>query len=93
MKTRVVAHAASGVASVGLSGAGSEAQAEFVEELREIWGRRGGSVVLQRAPVQLRETVGTWSTGGRDDLGLIRRVKEKFDPRGGLSPGRFIGGI
>ena len=93
VKTRITARAASGVTLVGLSGGDSGAQAEFVEELREIWTRRGGSVVLQRAPADLKKRVGTWSTGGRDDLGLMRRVKEKFDPRGGLNPGRFIGGI
>jgi glycolate oxidase FAD binding subunit len=90
VKSRMVARAASGVTLVGFSGGD---QAEFVEELREIWTRRGGSVVLQRAPAHLKKRVGTWSTGGRDDLGLMRRVKEKFDPRGGLNPGRFIGGI
>jgi glycolate oxidase FAD binding subunit len=93
VKTRIVARAASGVTLVGLSGGDTGAQAEFIEELREIWTRRGGSVVLQRAPADLKKRVGTWSTGGRDDLGLMRRVKEKFDPRGGLNPGRFIGGI
>jgi glycolate oxidase FAD binding subunit len=93
VKTRIVARAASGVTLVGLTGGDTGAQAEFVEELREIWTRRGGGVVLQRAPADLKKRVGTWSTGGRDDLGLMRRVKEKFDPRGGLNPGRFIGGI
>src|SRR5215207_7201223 len=93
VKTRIVARAASGVTLVGLSGGDTGAQAEFVEELREIWTRRGGSVVLQRAPADLKKRIGTWSTGRRDDLGLMRRVKEKFDPRGGLNPGRFIGGI
>ena len=62
------------------------------EEVREIWVRRGGSVTLQRAPLSLKNRVGTWDNGG-DYLGLIRRVKEKFDPRGGLNPGRFVGGI
>ncbi len=90
VKSRIVARAASGVTLVGFSGGD---QAEFVEELREIWTRRGGSVVLQRAPADLKKRVGTWSTGGRDDLSLMRRVKEKFDPRGTLNPGRFIGGI
>jgi glycolate oxidase FAD binding subunit len=90
VKSRIVARAANGVTLVGLSGGD---QAEFVEELREIWTRRGGSVVLQRGPADLKKMVGTWSTGGRDDLGLMRRVKEKFDPRGTLNPGRFIGGI
>jgi glycolate oxidase FAD binding subunit len=93
VKPRIAARAASGVTFIGLSGGGTGVQAEFVEELREIWTRRGGSVVLQRAPADLKKRVGTWSTGGRDDLGLMRRVKEKFDPRGGLNPGRLIGGI
>jgi glycolate dehydrogenase FAD-binding subunit len=87
---RITGHAASGVTFAGLSG--GETMAEAIEEIRELWIRRRGSVVLQRAPVELKKRVGTWDTGG-DYLGLIRRVKEKFDPRGGLNPGRFMGGI
>jgi glycolate oxidase FAD binding subunit len=90
---RVTGHAASGATLVALSGEEEEeAHALFVEELREIWVRRGGSVTLQRAPLALKNRVGTWDNGG-DYLGLIRRVKEKFDPRGGLNPGRFVGGV
>jgi glycolate dehydrogenase FAD-binding subunit len=85
---RITGHATSGVTFVGFSGG----DAGFVEELREIWVRKGGSVTLQRAPLALKIRVGTWDNGG-DYLGLIRRVKEKFDPRGGMNPGRFIGGI
>jgi glycolate oxidase FAD binding subunit len=58
---------------------------------RKIWVRRGGNVTLQRAPLTLKQRVGTWDNGG-DYLGLVRRVKEKFDPRGGMNPGRFLGG-
>lgn len=92
VRARLAGHAASGVTLAALSG-GVEAQAEIVEELREIRSRRGGSVVLQWAPLELKKRVGAWQTSGRDDLGLMRRVKEKFDPRGGLNPGRFIGGF
>ncbi len=88
---RLTGHAASGVTFVGFSG-GDEDAAHFLGELREIWVRRGGSVTLQRAPLVLKNRVGTWDDGG-DYLGLARRVKEKFDPRWGLNPGRFIGGI
>jgi glycolate oxidase FAD binding subunit len=87
---RITGHAASGVTFVGFSG--EDTGAHFVEELREIWVRRGGSVTLQRAPLALKNRVGTWDNGG-DYLGLIRRVKEKFDPRGGMNPGRFVGGV
>ena len=89
---RITGHAASGVTFVGFSGGDEDAGAHFVEELREIWVRRGGSVTLQRAPLGLKNRVGTWDNGG-NYLGLIRRVKEKFDPRGGMNPGRFVGGI
>jgi glycolate oxidase FAD binding subunit len=88
---RLTGHAASGVTFVGLSGGDEETRALFVEEVREIWVRRGGSVTLHKAPLALKNRVGTWDNGG-DYLGLIRRVKEKFDPRGGLNPGRFVGG-
>jgi glycolate oxidase FAD binding subunit len=87
---RITGHAASGVTFVGLSG--GEEVAHFVNEMRQIWVRRGGSVTLQRAPLALKNRVGTWDNGG-DYLGLIRRVKEKFDPRGGMNPGRFVGGV
>ena len=89
---RITGHAASGVTFVGFSGGDEDARAGFVEELREIWLRRGGSVTLQKAPLSLKRRVGAWDQGG-DYLGLIRRVKEKFDPRGGMNPGRFVGGV
>jgi glycolate oxidase FAD binding subunit len=89
---RITGHAASGVTFVGFSGGDEDVGAHFVEELREIWVRRGGSVTLQRAPLALKNRVGTWDNGG-DYLGLIRRVKGKFDPRGGMNPGRFVGGV
>jgi glycolate oxidase FAD binding subunit len=88
---RITGHAGTGVSLVGFSGENEAGAAGFVEEMREIWVRRGGSVTLQRAPLTLKQRVSTWDNGG-DYLGLIRRVKEKFDPRGGMNPGRFLGG-
>ena len=89
---RITGHAGTGVTLVGLSEETEDGAAGFVEEMREIWVRRGGSVTLQRAPLTLKQRVSTWDNGG-DYLGLVRRVKEKFDPRGGMNPGRFLGGI
>ncbi|QYJ15863.1 hypothetical protein Rxycam_01691 [Rubrobacter xylanophilus DSM 9941] len=88
---RVRGHAATGVTYAGLRG-GEEEIAALVEELREIRARRGGSVVLLGGSPELKRRVDAWGPGG-DYLGLARRVKEKFDPRGILGPGRFIGGI
>ncbi|HWS79519.1 MAG TPA: FAD-binding oxidoreductase [Rubrobacter sp.] len=88
---RITGHAGTGVTLVGFSGENEDGAAGFVEEMREIWVRRGGNVTLQRAPLTLKQRVSTWDNGG-DYLGLVRRVKEKFDPRGGMNPGRFLGG-
>ena len=89
---RLTGHAASGVTFAEISSGDEDARVGCVEEMREIWVRRGGSVTLQGTPLALKNRVGTWDNGG-DYLGLIRRVKEKFDPRGGMNPGRFVGGI
>ena len=87
----ITGHAGTGVTRVGFSGENEDGAAGFVDEMREIWVRRGGNVTLQRAPLTLKQRVSTWDNGG-DYLGLVRRVKEKFDPRGGMNPGRFLGG-
>ena len=88
---RITGHAGTGVTLVGFPGENEDGAAGFVEEMREIWVRRGGNVTLQRAPLTLKQRVSTWDNGG-DYLGLVRRVKDKFDPRGGMNPGRFLGG-
>jgi glycolate oxidase FAD binding subunit len=89
---RITGHAGTGVTYVGLSGGDEEARAGVVEELREIWLRRGGSVIVREASPAFKERVEVWGPIGTR-LDLTRRVKEKFDPRGVLNPGRFVGGI
>jgi glycolate oxidase FAD binding subunit len=84
-------HAGTGVTFVGLSG-GEEGLVEVVGEVREIRLRRGGSVVVQEAPLAIKERLDVWGSAG-DYLGLTRRVKEKFDPGYTMNPGRFLGGI
>ncbi len=89
---RITGHAGTGVTYVGLSGGDEEARAAVVEELREIWLRRGGSVVVRGASPAFKDRVEAWGPIGTR-LDITRRVKEKFDPRGILNPGRFVGGI
>jgi glycolate oxidase FAD binding subunit len=89
---RVTGHAGTGVTYVALSGGDEAARVGVVEELREIWVRRGGSVVVREAPVSFKKKLDVWGPAG-DYLGLTRRVKEKFDPRGTMNPGRFVGGM
>ena len=89
---RITGHAGIGVTYVALSGSDEDAHIQIVEELREIWTRRGGSVVVRSAPPAFKERVEAWGPLG-SRLELTRRVKQKFDPRGIMNPGRFAGGI
>ena len=89
---RITGHAGTGTTYVALSGGDEEARVQVVEELREIWVRRGGSVVVRQASPSIKSRLEAWGPAG-DYLGLLRRVKDKFDPGGNLNPGRFVGGI
>jgi glycolate oxidase FAD binding subunit len=66
--------------------------AQMIADTRERLAARGGSLVVVKAPPHLKRAVDAWGPPG-DDLGLMRRVKERFDPDRRLAPGRFVGGI
>jgi glycolate oxidase FAD binding subunit len=59
--------------------------------LREVCGRHGGHAVVLDAAEQVKAAIDCW--GPVPALGLMRRVKDQFDPDHRLSPGRFVGGI
>lgn len=66
--------------------------AQLVQRLRGRAGTFGGTVVVLDAPVAVKRAVGdVW--GPVSALELMRSVKQRFDPDGLLSPGRFVGGI
>jgi glycolate oxidase FAD binding subunit len=98
----VSAHAGTGVlwmASDAREGELEAADGRPVPELaggiaaaRERVAARGGSLVLHKAPPELKRAADAWGPPG-DAIGLMRRVKERFDPDRRLSPGRFVGGI
>ena len=69
--------------------------AEFAERIASFEGERRerlpGARVLA-APQAVRALLDAW----RDEppaLAKMRALKERFDPRGTLAPGRFVGGI
>ncbi len=51
----------------------------------------GGSVVVLHAPAAVRDATDPW--GPVPAIGLMRAVKEQFDPAHLMAPGRFAGGI
>ncbi len=81
--------AGAGVLAAGLDdgdGLGAE-----LAGLRALAVRHGGSAVLRCAPPHRKAVLDVW--GPVPALGLMRRLKDQFDPEHRLAPGRFVGGI
>ncbi len=73
--------------------AGSAATApDWLDKLRALAGRRGGSAVVVKASPTLENRIDVWGElpGSRS---LMRAVKMRFDPNGILNPGGGPGGL
>ncbi|HVR10967.1 MAG TPA: FAD-binding oxidoreductase [Thermoanaerobaculia bacterium] len=52
----------------------------------------GGTLVALGCPLSVKRGLDVWGPAG-DAQPLMVRIKQRFDPDGTLSPGRFLGGI
>jgi glycolate oxidase FAD binding subunit len=71
--------------------AAPDAVARFVTGLRAALPDGRASAVVLRAPAAVRDVVDVW--GPVPSAGLMRSVKDQFDPEHRMAPGRFAGGI
>jgi FAD/FMN-containing dehydrogenase len=60
-----------------------------LEGLRQKAENRGGSLVIERAPVEIKQSIDSWGGFG-SATELMKRVKMQLDPDNLLSPGRFF---
>lgn len=79
---------ATGLGTVAFDGPAAEL-ASHVKNIRASIERTGGSLAVFRKPASDMET---WGSAG-DALPLMRALKNQFDPKHTLNPGRFVGGI
>jgi glycolate oxidase FAD binding subunit len=81
--------------ATGIGWARLEGEASAIDsalrELRAEIERGGGSLVIAHRPAGMT-TLDAWGNVG-DALPLMSAVKQQFDPRRTLNPGRFVGGI
>jgi glycolate oxidase FAD binding subunit len=61
--------------------------------LRPMVANAGGHATLIRAPAAIRASVAVFEPQDEGVAALSRRVKESFDPRGILNPGRMWAGV
>jgi glycolate oxidase FAD binding subunit len=88
---RVVARAGHGLAWVALGDAGLDGLIAAVAELRATL--TPSACVVLDAPPALRAAVDPWGPVDPGQVGLMRRVKARFDPDGRCNPGLFVRGI
>jgi len=74
----------------GLGHARLDADSQQLQALRVAVEASGGSLTVLRQPQDAR--VETWGNPG-DSFALMRALKQQFDPKGTLNPGRYVGGI
>lgn len=63
-----------------------------VERLRSAARELRGVLTIEHCPVELKGPTDVWGPT-RDDFEIMRKLKEAWDPKGILSPGRFVGGL
>ena len=66
---------------------------ELVRPLRAAVEAEGGSLVVERAPIELKRICEVWGSINPEILRIMKRIKVEFDPDDVLSPGRFVGGL
>jgi len=85
--------AALGSLRVAITGADVETVKRLVEEMRGLTADFVGAVVVESAPTSVRAAFDPWGPVEPAALGLMRAIKQEFDARGVLNPGRFVGGL
>jgi glycolate oxidase FAD binding subunit len=88
-KLAVTASPAMGTARMAFD---DSAAAAVILDLRRAAEALGGSLIVERAPVEVKLAAGVWGAAP-DGVEIMRTLKDEFDPKGVLSPGRFVGGI
>lgn len=95
LRIALQAHAGNGIVYARLraaagNGDANHAMASVVTGLRALVDELGGYVLVTDGPLDLRKRLGPWNASASTRV-LMKRLKEKLDPRNILAPGRLLG--
>ena len=62
----------------------------LIQRLRAAAEALGGVLIVERCPPAIKKQIDVWGGAG-DSLELMKKVKAVWDPKGILSPGRYVG--
>jgi glycolate oxidase FAD binding subunit len=89
--TSVIAYPTTGLVDAALADTEPDESARRIHEARRYVVERGGSLVVTSAPAEVKRRIDVW--GEVEGLDVMRALKQQFDPKSTLNPGRFVGGI
>jgi len=73
-------------------GAALDRLEKTARDVRRLTAEKQGHTTLLHAPLALKSRASIWA-GADENISLMRRVKQAFDPQGLFAPGRFWGGL
>jgi glycolate oxidase FAD binding subunit len=85
--------AALGTLDVVLGAGVTPSAVRLVERVRGAMTGLGGHAIVRRAPLAVRRAVDPWGPVDPGPMALMRALRDEFDPRRVLNPGRFVGGL
>ncbi len=89
--TSLVAYPTTGLVDVALVGDEPDETSRVIHETRRYVSDLGGSLVVMSAPAEVKKRIDVW--GDVESLSVMRALKQQFDPKSTLNPGRYVGGI
>ena len=95
-RTALVGHPAHGIVQAHWRSDGAqpvdEAARAFIRSARRAIRAAGGKMVVEQCPASAKAGLDVWDDVG-DQIAVMRSLKDQYDPRRVLSPGRYVGGI
>ncbi len=95
LEAAVISEAGTGIVRFYLRTSAADAMerlAKVVNPLRDAAVAARGSLVVLQAPPEVKARVDVWGSAG-EVFGLMQGLRETFDPKRTLNPGRFVGGL
>jgi glycolate oxidase FAD binding subunit len=90
---KLLVHSGSGICLISTdTGSGGGTLPGLVKDLLASCRREGGNLVVQYAPTDLKKDLPIWGESGSDFV-VMKRLKERLDPKGTMCPGRYVGGL
>jgi glycolate oxidase FAD binding subunit len=93
LESATIAHAGNGIVYSELRPAEATPRLlAAIGELRHYIDSLGGSLIIERCPVEIKRQVSIWGEP-RGDFGMMQQLKQQFDPQSTFVRGRFLGGL